>query len=92
MLVYFFLIISTSLDSVSFPCICSFGQVGVGTTSDVLSPIELKALRSQGVKFVACGDEHTALLTQVCLWVEGILAYGRKVMQRFVQFLNLWGR
>ena len=49
--------------------LCSFGQVGIGTTSDVLSPIELKALRSQGVKFVACGDEHTALLTQVRLCV-----------------------
>ena len=48
--------------------LCSFGQVGIGTTSDVLSPIELKALRSQGVKFVACGDEHTALLTQVSFW------------------------
>ncbi|XP_074647680.1 putative E3 ubiquitin-protein ligase HERC4 isoform X2 [Tubulanus polymorphus] len=40
-----------------------FGQLGIGTDRSSSYPVQCKSLRSQRVKYVACGDEHTAILT-----------------------------
>ncbi|XP_071808408.1 probable E3 ubiquitin-protein ligase HERC4 [Asterias amurensis] len=39
------------------------GQLGVSDNKDRSQPTLLKSLRSQRVKFVACGENHTAMLT-----------------------------
>ena len=44
-------------------------------TTDTIEPVELTTLRSHKVKFIACGDEHTAALTEVsqntaCKWLR----------------------
>ena len=47
---------------------CSHGQVGVGSSVSVLPvPQLLETLRSLVPSFISCGDNHTAILTQVCL-------------------------
>lgn len=42
----------------------TFGQLGQNDDKDRALPTHLKALRSQGVRHVSCGEHHTAILTQ----------------------------
>ena len=51
-------------------CVYSDGQVGVGSVVDITTPTILSSLSSQVVKAVACGDNHTAVLTEVSLPVS----------------------
>ncbi|XP_076460072.1 putative E3 ubiquitin-protein ligase HERC4 [Babylonia areolata] len=41
----------------------SHGQLGLGDTSDRNAPTACRSLRSQKIKYVACGEDHTAVLT-----------------------------
>ncbi|XP_055876418.1 probable E3 ubiquitin-protein ligase HERC4 isoform X4 [Biomphalaria glabrata] len=41
----------------------SFGQLGLNDTTDRYSPNQCKPLRSQRVKYICCGESHTACLT-----------------------------
>ncbi|CAN7938426.1 unnamed protein product [Ixodes hexagonus] len=41
----------------------SFGQLGMNDQKDRYHPIVLKALRSQKIKYICCGENHTAALT-----------------------------
>lgn len=56
----------------------SFGQLGVGDEAERRHPVLCKTLRSQMVKYVACGDDHTATLTQDGgLFTFGAGSYGQ---------------
>lgn len=41
----------------------SFGQLGMNDQKDRSHPMVLKALRSQRIKYICCGENHTAALT-----------------------------
>ena len=56
-------------------CVYSDGQVGVGSVVDITTPTILSSLSSQVVKAVVCGDNHTAVLTEVSLSVYDMCAY-----------------
>ncbi|CAH1793710.1 unnamed protein product, partial [Owenia fusiformis] len=42
----------------------SFGQLGVSDDKDKHFPMQCKTLRSQRVKYVCCGEDHTVALTE----------------------------
>jgi E3 ubiquitin-protein ligase HERC4 len=46
------------------------GQLGVGNTEDKYQPNQLATLRSLGVCYITAGSEHSAFLTQVCLFIH----------------------
>ncbi|XP_071479300.1 probable E3 ubiquitin-protein ligase HERC4 [Diadema antillarum] len=48
------------------------GQLGIGAPLNVLSPQILKSLLSQRVKYIACGQDHTAML----IATGGIFLFG----------------
>ncbi|XP_071953933.1 probable E3 ubiquitin-protein ligase HERC4 [Antedon mediterranea] len=41
----------------------NFGQLGLNDRKDHLAPTHLKSLRSQQVKYIACGENHSVMLT-----------------------------
>lgn len=41
-----------------------FGQLGLNDEADHSHPMLCKSLRGQKVKYISCGDDHTAVLTQ----------------------------
>jgi E3 ubiquitin-protein ligase HERC4 len=43
----------------------TFGQLGVGHEKDTPEPTELSTLRTQRVKYISCGETHSAALTEV---------------------------
>lgn len=42
----------------------TFGQLGLNDDVDRSLPTHLKALRSQRVRYISCGENHTVILTQ----------------------------
>ncbi|XP_066303816.1 probable E3 ubiquitin-protein ligase HERC4 isoform X3 [Branchiostoma lanceolatum] len=50
----------------------TFGQLGLGDTSDRQFPTHIKSLRSLKVRHISCGEEHTAVLTLD----GGVLTFG----------------
>uniref|UniRef100_A0A0B7B2U7 HECT domain-containing protein n=1 Tax=Arion vulgaris TaxID=1028688 RepID=A0A0B7B2U7_9EUPU len=42
----------------------SFGQLGLNTTEDCYQPQQCRSLRNQRIKYVCCGENHTACLTK----------------------------
>jgi E3 ubiquitin-protein ligase HERC4 len=42
----------------------TFGQLGVGHEKDTPEPTELSTLRTQRVKYISCGETHSAALTE----------------------------
>ncbi|XP_019619950.1 PREDICTED: probable E3 ubiquitin-protein ligase HERC4 isoform X1 [Branchiostoma belcheri] len=50
----------------------TFGQLGLGDTKDRQYPTHVKSLRSLKVAHIACGEEHTAVLTLD----GGVLTFG----------------
>ena len=45
------------------------------------NPVEVKQLKKEKVKFISCGEEHTALLTEVCLSVCTLYCVGTQCIQ-----------
>lgn len=42
----------------------TFGQLGVGHDRDIPDPTELGSLRTQRIRYISCGEKHTAALTE----------------------------
>lgn len=42
----------------------SFGQLGLDNGTDQLFPVQIKSIRSQRVRHIVCGEDHTAVLTE----------------------------
>ncbi|BFZ17845.1 hypothetical protein BsWGS_20882 [Bradybaena similaris] len=42
----------------------SFGQLGLNDTKEYYQPQQCRPLRSQRIKYICCGDNHTACLTK----------------------------
>lgn len=56
----------------------SFGQLGLNDQSDRASPAACRPLRSQKIRFLACGEDHTAALTiDGRMFTFGSGAYGQ---------------
>eukprot|EP00117_Sycon_ciliatum_P022599 scpid26700/ scgid19449/ Probable E3 ubiquitin-protein ligase HERC3; HECT domain and RCC1-like domain-containing protein 3 len=50
----------------------TFGQLGLGHTTDQFEAVEVECLHSLKVKYIACGEDHTAVITQT----GGLLTFG----------------
>lgn len=56
-----------SLDLISLPpcvfCRGDFGRLGHGNSSDLFTPLPIKALHGVRIKQIACGDSHCLAVT-----------------------------
>ena len=57
----------------SFSFLSRCGQLGIGDEANKFYPTLCKTLRSQRIKYVACGEEFTVALTKVLLKSRQIL-------------------